>query len=92
MSDAFKERFERERAWRHKYGSTCREFLIDEGVCCPDCGGSGYKSYGSTATWHGGAGGQIMTTAVCDKCWGSGDATRPWPSHREYERMKREPK
>ena len=48
---------------------------------CAECGGSGYRLYASTATWRGGIGGQAMTTDVCDKCWGSGDATKPWPSH-----------
>jgi len=56
---------------------------------CPHCGGSGVKSYGSTATWHGGAGGQMITTDVCDACWGSGDDKNPWPSHREFYAMKK---
>lgn len=41
------------------------------------CGGSGTKTYASTATWRGGAGGQALTSAVCDQCWGSGDKSRP---------------
>ena len=53
---------------------------------CPECGGSGVKTYGSTATWHGGVGGQAMTMGVCDKCWGSGDKHHPWPSHRLLKR------
>jgi len=50
---------------------------------CKGCDGAGTKAYGSTATWHGGAGGQAITTDVCDRCWGSGNANRPWPSWRE---------
>lgn len=49
---------------------------------CGDCSGMGVKVYGSTATWRGGVGGQAMTSDICDKCWGSGDISRPWPSRR----------
>ena len=45
---------------------------------CVSCGGSGVKMYGNTTTWRGGIGGQIMTSDVCDVCWGSGDADRHW--------------
>lgn len=45
---------------------------------CPTCGGAGSRSYPSSAGWMGGAGGQAITSGVCDKCWGSGDASRPW--------------
>lgn len=47
---------------------------------CQECGGSGTKSYANTSTFHYGAGGQSITLSVCDKCWGSGDRYRPWPS------------
>lgn len=47
---------------------------------CLECGGSGTKSYANTSTFHYGAGGQSITLSVCDKCWGSGDRYRPWPS------------
>ena len=47
-------------------------------VPCLDCSGSGVKVYGSTATWHGGVGGQTVTSGICDKCWGSGNADKPW--------------
>ncbi len=63
---------------------------------CDRCGGSGTKAYGSTAMWGGGIGGQMIIAGPCDKCWGSGDKDRPWPSHRmidglrqEIERLKR---
>jgi hypothetical protein len=49
---------------------------LEEDVCS-DCGGAGIKSYSSTATWHGGIGGQMITSAVCDKCWGSGNDKKP---------------
>lgn len=44
---------------------------IDPGDECKNCGGAGVTTYGSTATWRGGVGGQTITTGVCDKCWGS---------------------
>lgn len=56
---------------------------------CVKCNGLGSRTYGSTATWRGGIGGAAMTTAVCDKCWGSG-SDRPWYSHREFEDLKKE--
>lgn len=43
---------------------------------CARCTGLGRRTYGSTATWRGGIGGQAMTPDVCDECWGSGDAMR----------------
>lgn len=65
--------------------------LIEErGVrdVCNDCDGLGTKSYGSTATWRGGVGGQAFTTDVCNKCWGSGDSGRKWPSHSEIQSLR----
>lgn len=53
---------------------------------CKKCSGYGVRLYGSTATWRGGIGGQAMTNDVCDKCWGSGDENRPWPSWRLYKK------
>lgn len=50
---------------------------------CPECDGYGVLTYGDTSTWRRGAGGQMLTTDVCDKCWGSGDIDKPWPSWRE---------
>ncbi len=52
---------------------------------CPQCEGSGSRGYASTATWRGGIGGQMITAAVCDSCWGSGDAARPWANLRKLE-------
>ena len=43
---------------------------------CKRCGGRGRRAYGSTSTWSGGIGGQMITGDVCDSCWGTGDATR----------------
>lgn len=45
---------------------------------CTKCRGFGTRTYGSTATWHGGMGGAAMTNGICDKCWGSGDDNQPW--------------
>lgn len=64
------------------------EFLLERAGAasadelCPGCGGMGSRAYGSTSTWHGGIGGQQITSDVCDKCWGSGNKNRPWVSHR----------
>lgn len=55
---------------------------------CPACDGWGTQTYGNTATWRGGAGGMTLTVGVCDKCWGSGNRLRPWPSHRLLERAR----
>lgn len=55
---------------------------VDPAEVCEECGGSGIKAYGSTATWRGGVGGQRLTADVCDQCWGSGNRFKPWPSHR----------
>ena len=45
---------------------------------CSKCQGIGIRAYSSTATWHGGMGGNIFTSDICDKCWGSGDENKPW--------------
>jgi hypothetical protein len=52
---------------------------------CRGCGGAGKRGYGSTATWHGGMGGQTCTVDICDKCWGSGDDQKPWLDLRKLE-------
>lgn len=51
-------------------------------TACQRCGGYGVRGYGSTATYHVGIGGQMITQDVCDWCWGSGDEVRKWPDHR----------
>lgn len=56
---------------------------------CTACSGAGVRTYPSTSTWRGGIGGQMLTAGVCDHCWGSGNSRRPWPSHREFESMRR---
>lgn len=58
----------------------------EENVCQP-CGGIGVRIYGSTSTWRGGIGGCAMTNDVCDRCWGSGDKTRPWPAWRREDKL-----
>lgn len=50
---------------------------------CKRCHGSGRAMYGSTATWRGGMGGQAITGDVCDQCWGSGNAEKPWTNLRQ---------
>ena len=49
---------------------------------CFECGGSGALVYGNTSTWRGGVGGNAMTRGVCNKCWGSGDTSKPWTNLR----------
>lgn len=56
---------------------------------CKKCSGFGECTYGSTATWRGGIGGQSCTSDVCDKCWGSGNADRPWTNIREVEKRRK---
>ncbi len=57
---------------------------------CRSCSGAGIKVYGSTSTWRGGIGGQMMTSDVCDKCWGSGKEEKPWLSHRHAAALLKE--
>lgn len=56
------------------------------GTPCDKCGGWGARAYGSTSLWRGGTGGQAITTGICDKCWGSGDAEFPGIDLRMLER------
>lgn len=61
------------------------DWIEFNGRACGACMGLGIRSYSSTATWRSGCGGQAITPGVCDQCWGSGSADRPWPSHRMLE-------
>jgi hypothetical protein len=45
---------------------------------CKSCDGLGARLYSSTATYHGGVGGQESTRGICNRCWGSGDEHAPW--------------
>ena len=47
-------------------------------IPCKACGGAGVRAYGDTTTWRGGIGGQRITRDVCNKCWGSGNAEKPF--------------
>lgn len=85
----WKKRFKEEREMRHRVAPSSRFYFLAEDDFCPECNGSGYRTYGDTSTWRGGAGGQAFTDGVCDKCWGSGSKSLPWPSHREFDRLKR---
>ena len=55
---------------------------------CHACSGMGVRTYGSTATWRGGVGGQVMTSGRCNHCWGSGDEDRHWVDLRLVEGWK----
>lgn len=59
---------------------------IEEGSECLHCSGFGTRNYPTTGTWRAGAGGSTLTVDVCDRCWGSGNKHKPWPSHRLLER------
>lgn len=62
------------------------EFLkwrgIEPGDECLMCDGTGWVTYGSTATYWGGVGRAAMTPGACNKCWGSGRRSVIWPSHK----------
>jgi hypothetical protein len=56
---------------------------IMPGEECRTCGGTGWLTYGSTATFWGGIGGAALTSDACNKCWGSGMRDQPWPDRRK---------
>ncbi len=64
---------------------------INPNHVCPTCEGSGQRLYGSSTTWMGGIGGQVMTHDVCDDCWGSGDLSRPGANLRKLMQAQAEP-
>ena len=67
-------------------------FLAYRGITkpCAACMGAGARAYGDTSTWRRRTGGAVITHDVCDACWGSGDATKPWTDLRAVERSKAE--
>lgn len=58
-------------------------------VPCDKCSGLGGRWYSSGSTWRGGMGTARCEHDVCDACWGSGDASRPWTNIREVEKHRR---
>lgn len=72
--------------WRDGIRDAIEQRGVDPDHACRECCGLGVRVYGSTATWRGGVGGQRMTRGVCNRCWGSGDAQRPWLDLRRLER------
>ena len=58
---------------------------VERNAMCPECNATGVKMYSSTAVWRGGIGGQSITSAACDHCWGSGDKFRPWTDLRKMD-------
>ena len=83
---ALLDEIERLRNERERVERDLIEMRIGNATPCEPCHGLGVRAYGSTATWRGGAGGMAITSDVCDRCWGSGTADRPWPSHRHLLR------
>lgn len=74
----------------HEQREALFSVMTDRGIdhyssVCYTCQGQGVRVYCNTTTWHGGIGGQSMTSDVCDKCWGSGNIDRPWLSHRSWD-------
>lgn len=45
---------------------------IESDDVCQKCNGAGVRAYPSTSAWYGGIGGQVITVATCDCCWGTG--------------------
>lgn len=72
----------------HKHFLECRNVETP----CPTCSGLGVRAYSNTSAWAGGMGGQAITSGVCDKCWGSGDKHRSWPSWKEMKTLRDENK
>ncbi len=58
---------------------------VEHETACPRCIGLGVRSYPNTTGWRGGIGGQAVTSAVCDHCWGSGDKNRKGADLRTME-------
>ena len=80
-ADRLAERLSRERDGFYAKALEWRG-IQDISDVCKKCGGAGSIAYSSTATWHGGIGGQAMTVGVCDSCWGSGSRGNKWPDLR----------
>ena len=75
------------RSHPHPDADTLARFLAWRGIegdPCPRCHGSGIRTYGSNSTWRGGLGGAMMSSDVCDGCWGSGDSANPWVNLRAF--------
>jgi hypothetical protein len=72
---------------KHEEFLQWRNIPVDQ--ACTRCQGSGGTTYGSTATWRGGIGGQAMTYDVCNLCWGSGWNNRPWTNLKRVQAMQR---
>lgn len=74
--DALKE--ERDRLRGENDDRFIERFLMVRGIetLCHKCSGAGKVAYPNTSVWMGGIGGQMITTGVCDHCWGSGDEHR----------------
>ena len=62
----------------------------DVEVPCERCEGRGIATYGSTATWMGGIGGAMITSGVCDSCWGTGDMRRIGANLRDLMDLRKE--
>ena len=62
----------------------------DVEVPCERCEGRGIATYGSTAAWMGGIGGAMITSGVCDSCWGTGDMHRIGANLRDLMDLRKE--
>lgn len=57
---------------------------------CKACQGWGRRWYSHGSTWRGGVGTCSFEQDVCDICWGSGDAGKPFEDRRKLEESCRE--
>lgn len=56
---------------------------IEPADACEKCRGKGSYVYGHGSTWRGGMGPACTAEDICDGCWGSGNARRPWTDLRK---------
>lgn len=59
-------------------------------IACSKCSGRGSRPYPSTSGWRGGTAGQILTSDVCDVCWGTGRNDRIGVNLRKVKGMAKE--
>ncbi len=78
--------FRGEHTGEETLGEFLNKYHRDVDSRCPDCHATGIKTYGNSTTWVGGIGGQALTPAICDRCWGSGDLLTPGTDLKEIQK------
>lgn len=61
-----------------------------KGVACCSCNGHGETIYGDTSGWMRTGGGQMVTSGVCERCWGTGRADRTGPDLSRINRIEKQ--